>query len=56
VHVVATLKKHLQNLKIKINVNVTSANHQKSHAKRSAKREVGVLIKITSYLFFIEMR
>lgn len=29
VNVVTTLKKHLQNLKTKINVNVTSVNRQK---------------------------
>ena len=34
VHVAVTLKKHLQNLKIITNVNVTSANHQKCHAKQ----------------------
>jgi hypothetical protein len=34
VHVVAILKKHLQNLRIITNVNVTHANRQKRHAKR----------------------
>lgn len=38
VHVVATLKKRLQNLKIKTNVNVTSANHQKRHAKHIVRK------------------
>lgn len=32
-HVAVTLKKHLRNLKIITNVNVTCVNHQKRHAK-----------------------
>lgn len=34
---VAILKKHLRNLKIITNVNVTCANRQKRHAKRIAE-------------------
>jgi hypothetical protein len=38
VHVAAILKKHLRNLKIITNVNVTCANRQKRHAKRISNK------------------
>jgi hypothetical protein len=53
VHVVAILKKHLRNLKIITNVNVTCANRQKRHAKRIANKPSADFYKIEVGAFSI---
>ncbi len=52
-HVAATLKKHLRNLKIKTNVNVTSANRQKRHAKCITYKQVPISINGKLAFFYV---